>query len=397
MSTEDQKTPQKNYTPSDTSRDGDEWSNIQSLIDTLTKQRDKIAQAKRAHDDGEEVQALKILQSAKDAVFKAFPAAPVISESANLDQSVRDLIAGYWDQVLKRKQTATTGISGLDDALSGGIEPQRLVVMLGAPNTGKTTFVHQMADHIACSGRPVLYVTSEDTPSALFAKTLARIGGIKYTAVLKGWETERININKALAEQQDGLSTDRLRYLDASNGITLDMIREKAQAHFAQYTAEHGGGSGVIIVDYLQRIARAVKSMSGMSQETREIVTMVAERLRAMACEMDCGVVAIASQNRSGYTRSGDQGALASAKESGDIEYTCDVLMALNEDKNRTASASWLSPITLYIDKNRQGPKGVAIPLDFYADRQQFTPVNRDNVQHELPATNNGKRGKGRQ
>jgi hypothetical protein len=42
----------------------------------------------------------------------------------------------------------------------------------------------------------------------------------------------------------------------------MGMIREKAAAHFANFSAEKekDGGPGMLIVDYLQRIARAMKS-----------------------------------------------------------------------------------------------------------------------------------------
>lgn len=357
---------------------GNEWMQVKRVIEELTHQRDKLAKSHRKYEAGEgnELDPLRELQIAQDAIRKAIPDLARVAPDSGTpsDIVVRDLAAAYWDQVKQRKNTVTTGFKALNDVLSGGIESKRLVGVLGAPNTGKTTFVHQIADHIACSGRPVLYVTSEDTPSALFAKTLARIGGISYTAVLKGWESEKFKIDRALAMQVDRQSTDRLHYLDATNGVTLDIIRDKAGAHFASYTEQNAGGPGVLVVDYLQRIARAVKTMGRLNTDLREVVTLVTERLRTLACELDCGVIAIAAQNRMGYTRSESMGAMASAKESGDIEYTCDVLMALTEDKdkNRTVPVG-RTAILLNIDKNRQGQRGKSIPLDFWADRQQFT------------------------
>lgn len=293
---------------------------------------------------------------------------------ATLDFSVRDLLGEYWTQVRKRRDTASTGFAQLNEILSGGIEAKRLVVVLGAPNTGKTTFVHQISDHVADSGRPVLYVTSEDGPSELMAKTLARIGSINYTAVLKGYESEEKKINLALTRQQDRLSTDRLRYLDASSGITMDIIREKAREHFTRYDEAHGGGPGVLVVDYLQRVARSIKARSSLSSDLREVVTMLTEQLRALANELNCGVIVIASQHRGGYKRGEDSSSLASAKESGDIEYTADVLMALSEDDKRMAPMP-MTAVNLFIDKNRQGKKSKSIAFDFWPDRQQFTEV----------------------
>lgn len=359
MSTETNPT-QDNTTP-------DIWQKVESL-------QNELAKYLREHDAGKEHDPLKIMQWARQEIGKSL-ATPVATP---LDVSVRDLLASYWDQVTKRRNVASTGFKSLNTILGDGIEDSRLVVVLGAPNTGKTTFIHQIADHIADTGRPVLYVTSEDSPATLMSKTLARIGNINYSAVLKGWDTERAKINAALARQLDRKSSDRLRYLDASNGIDMEMIRDKAAAHFAHYSDEtQGGGPGVLIVDYLQRIARAIKT-KGASADLREVVTMVAEQLRAIACELHCGVIAIASQNRAGYARGSDTGAMATAKESGDIEYTCDVLMALGEDRDaKRMVPTGMTGVMLYVDKNRQGQRGKSIPLDFWPDRQQFTEAEQ--------------------
>jgi len=360
----------------DGSPTGNPWIQIPHVIEELTRQRDKLAKSNRKYEAGlgGDLNPLQELQAVRDAISKAIPDLGVSSDTSPPDMLVRDLVVTYWDQVRQRKNTAGTSFRTLNDTLSGGIESKRLVCLLGAPNTGKTTFVHQMADHIACSGRPVLYVTSEDTPAALFAKTLARIGNVKYTTVLKGYDSERTAINAALAAQMNRLSTDRLRYLDATNGVTLDVIREKAEAHFARYTEQNGGGPGVLMVDYLQRIARAIKTIGRLNADLREVVTLVTERLRTLACELDCGVLAVTSQNRVGYTRSENTGAMASAKESGDIEYICDVLMALTEDRDSNrARPIGMVPIVLHIDKNRQGERGTNIKLNFWMDYQHFT------------------------
>lgn len=351
------------------------WSQLANLPEVLTKLRNDASHLNRAHEAGETIKLADVRQVLSKAVRSIESTMPPTDDemSGPQEYSVYDLLSSYWDQVKNRKKTAGTGFSKLDDILSGGLEPLRLVGVLGAPNTGKTTFTHQLADHIADGGRPVLYVTSEDTPSALFAKTLARIGGIKYTAVLKGWDTERAAIDAALAKQVDRRSSERLRYLDATNGITVNEIRKRARALFEQFSDEQqGGGPGVVVVDYLQRIARSLYRDSG-TMELREAVTRATNELRVLSYELNCTVVAIVSQNRQSYQR-GEQGAMASAKESGDIEYTCDVMMALNEDKDKGRIVpDGQTAIKLFVDKNRQGQRGKMVDLNFWPDRQEFT------------------------
>ncbi len=219
--------------PSEQHTTPDNWQVVEELQNTL-------ARYLREHEAGRSHNPREILEWAREEIRRLL-AAPIEDV---VDVSVRDLLASYWEQVSRRSNVASTGFSGLNDVLSGGIEDSRLVIMLGAPNTGKTTFAHQMADHIADSGRPVLDVTSEDSPATLMAKTLARIGGLNYTAVLKGWESERMRINAALARQIDRISSDRLHYLDVTNGVdAMDVIREKAAAHFSRYSDASQGGT----------------------------------------------------------------------------------------------------------------------------------------------------------
>lgn len=362
---------------STTSDQTQEWASYPEVIKTLTKERDRLAKALKIYEagEGDNLDPRQELQTARTKIQKALPDMAITPNGTPIDVSVRDLLADYWKLVAVRKNTATTGFTSLNEALSGGLEAQRLVGLLGAPNCGKTTFAHQIADFIADSGRPVLYVTSEDTPSALLAKTLARIGNINYTAVLKGLKSEELKINKALAIQLDRKSSDRLRYLDAISGVNLDTIRGKADAHFKSFSNPSDGGPGVLVIDYLQRLARSTKTRTGQGGDLRETVTMLTEWLRALACDLNCTVIAIAAQNRTNYTRS-ESGSMASAKESGDIEYTCDVMLALTEDKDKSRVAPpGQTPILLHVDKNRQGRRGQQIALNFWPDRQQFTEV----------------------
>ena len=303
----------------------------------------------------------------------------------------------YWGHVSKRKATVGTSLAGLDNILGGGLEPQRLMVLLGAPGGGKTTLANQIAVHAADSGRAVYYVTSEDIPFNLLAKTLARQSQTNYTAILKGYEDQRARIEQALNTYQESKAATRLRYLDATMGTTLSTIRERAAAHFEQFK---DGGNGILVIDYLQRLARSVSAYRDGRQDLRLAVTAISEELRAIATGLDCCVIALAAQSRAsgyGYGYGASKNALASGKESGDIEYTADTVMAIVDDEMRTMQVPWLQAKVLRVDKNRQGPAGdnCALNLDWYAERQQFTEafeIETEEVE-EVPSRNGRKRG----
>lgn len=315
----------------------------------------------------------KLVSTVRQFSANLAAAFPGEQEAAVTEDSVADLLTGYLQRIQSRQAASPTGMGGLDNALNGGLQAKRLVTLLGAPGGGKTSLANQWAEQIA-SERPVLYVTSEDSSDVLLAKSLARIGCMNYGDVLNGRNPE--GIEKALWAFAARESALNLRYLDVSGGmISLDELRDRAAAHF-----EGKPGPGLIVVDYLQRMARATKDSAG-AQDLRQAVTQLTEKLRAIACNLECTVLAIASMNRqSNYSKVSDDGALASAKESGDIEYTADIMMVLTEDnaKNQRITASFIEPRILRIAKNRQGPV-TSIKLDWRADRQTFSePAKED-------------------
>ena len=241
-----------------------QWFAIDELVGTL-------AYNLKEHERGKLLTAQEVLEQADTLLRKA----RALAMPQATDISVHDLLAGYWQQAARRQQCATTGFPTLNQALGGGLESSRLVALLGAPGAGKTAFANQVADHVADSGRPVLYATSEDSPFTLLAKTLARIGGINYTAVLKAWSSEQGKITAALAMQAGRESSNYLRYVDATQGLSLDQIRRLASAHFRGATA----GQGVLVVDYLQRFARAQRDLLATGRDLREVVTLLTEQL----------------------------------------------------------------------------------------------------------------------
>ena len=302
-----------------------------------------LANARRRLAVGHEIDVEKVLERARTAIAdverqaRNFPGKK--AETAVTDVSVPDLIDDYWEHIASRKGCAATPLAGLNNLLGGGLESRRLMVLLGAPGGGKTTLANQIAVHASQAGRPVFYVTSEDSPQTLLAKTIARLGQIPYGAVLKGYEDQREKITATLRDYRASMSAERLRYLDASMMIDMETISERARAHFEKYRAAENGGQGILVIDYLQRLARGQAAYRNGNQDLRQAVTVLTEQLRAISTELDCCVLALASMNRvSGYGASNN--ALSSAKESGDIEYTADVLMALVDEEYRVPEAT---------------------------------------------------------
>ena len=74
-----------------------------------------------------------------------------------------------------REERVRTGISELDRVLGGGIVPGSLILIGGDPGIGKSTLLLQVCRMLSSSGRPVLYVSGEESPAQIKMRA-ARIG-----------------------------------------------------------------------------------------------------------------------------------------------------------------------------------------------------------------------------
>lgn len=221
-----------------------------------------------------------------------------------------------------------TGLASLDAVLGGGL--QRGLYVLGATSSlGKTTLMVQIADRIAASGHPVLFVTIEQSAQEIVAKSIARImrasgsraymptaGELTNRGKRAGWTSGTLEAFLRAVEEYRGTVSPWLRVIEGMSQPTASQI---AQA--AEEMLRFVGVPPVVVVDYLQLIAPSERGMSD-KQAADENVTA----LRQLANGLNAPVVVISSLNRSSYSGVIE---LDSFKESGGIEYGADVLLGL--------------------------------------------------------------------
>jgi len=65
------------------------------------------------------------------------------------------------------RERIKTGIPGLDRLLGGGVVPGEVILLGGPPGVGKSTLFLQIAGKMASSGKKVLYVSGEESPSQI--------------------------------------------------------------------------------------------------------------------------------------------------------------------------------------------------------------------------------------
>lgn len=283
-----------------------------------------------------------------------------------------------------------TGLRGLDEALGGGLH--RGVTVLGAVSSlGKTTLSVQVADHIAASGRGVLFVTIEQSARELVAKSITRLmrqrNGLNVSTreLMSGEARAAWNdrTNRALMDALNAYTETTAAHLRIMEGIEQPGVQDIRDVMDAM--AEHDGEPPVCFIDYLQ-LLRA----PGERDTDKQAVDKNMMQLRQAARDMGTPVFVISSLNRSSYSGSIS---LDSFKESGAVEYGSDVLLGLQpqgmaerldgvaEAKRkgeadrlmRDTKASLERACELCILKNRNG--GVpahGVPVTFYPVPSMF-------------------------
>lgn len=223
-----------------------------------------------------------------------------------------------------------TGINALDDILGGGLQPGSLHVIAASSSAGKTTLTLQIADRVAQSGRPVLFVTCEQRPEELVAKSVARISSaitgatkcpveateIRNRVEREHWPVERYKLLVDAGNSYAKHIAPNMRYLHTRERVSVEQI--SSTADLMKVTT---GQAPVVFIDYLQLLS-APEGFNDVRLAIDENMT----QLRDLASRLKVPVWVVSSVGRAAYYGTVDMG---SFKESSGIEFSCDVALGL--------------------------------------------------------------------
>lgn len=273
---------------------------------------------------------------------------------------------GFVDAVEKDKYRPVlrTGYDLLDEAFEGGLASG--LTFIGAiPSLGKTSFVLQMADHLASQGNDVLYFTLEMSVNELFARSISRF---TYLTCRDDRKLSKPEISR-LAKTTSGILLGRkyTNYSPEEMALIQSCMNRHSQLlqHFfpfegvASYTVNDiynvvddfiakMGTRPVVIIDYLQILAPMSDRMTD-----KQATDMDVKMLKQISRQFDIPVIAISSFNRKSYGNA----SFEAFKESGLIEYSADVMLAL-----QFKSLKYPEPDTMDVDEEKaRNPRNVEL------------------------------------
>lgn len=302
-------------------------------------------------------------------------------------------------KLLDLREPILTGFNSLNSALDGGLLPM-LYVIGAESSTGKSTFMLNMAEKIA-EKNPVMYYSLE-MPADQISRLIICHCLVKQAGMSKS--TGRQNFAR-----KSGLERLRKEFGEGENspfdrafedyrklGKNVLIIERDNKNRFINASdiyndvrkfKEQKGRTPVVIVDYLQILnGERGKSKSDQRADVEYNVDFLSQTVN----DLKAPVIAISSLSRASYNGKPHDITLASFKESGRIEYSADVVWALQspgvcegEPKRRA--------LELRILKNRYGEKDTSAWLYFYPEFGLFTDGKKPNpneIQAEVPQKN---------
>lgn len=245
-----------------------------------------------------------------------------------------------------------TGFPKLDQHLR--LRAGNVVVLAARPSRGKTALALQMSYEQSLNCRVGFY-SYETGEQDVMDRMIAQVTGIPF-AKISGWdltEAEMARIDHAY----DKISRSGFEFVDAA-GMTPDDVFSEALAR----------NQKVIYIDYIQ-----IMRPPGKMQYGYESVTAISTRLHELARKHKILVVELAQLNRAVNARDTEEPNMADIRESGQIEQDADLMLMLYCYKKDLT----VGPRVLKIAKNKSGPAGARMPMNWQAEIMRMEPTNR--------------------
>lgn len=259
------------------------------------------------------------------------------------------------------------------NAILDGVAPGEVLVIAGAPGTGKSAMMMQMALHGERSGFQGLVFPLEMSERSLIMRIIAQETGITT-------KEQRRMTDEQWRTFADWYDTTRNTFRRLAFDKKRSYTAPKIAARCRQFANEYG--LDFVVIDYLQLMAIENSRGQNRSRELGESMRLMKE----LAMEINTRVI-IGSQFSRDFRKAGRAPTLADLRDSGEIEEHCDKAVFIHApDGYETEQLIASLARDAIVAKNRNGALGTA-PLVWLPQRVKFESAARI----ELPGNGKGK------
>ena len=262
------------------------------------------------------------------------------------------------------------GLLGLDtgfndiNILLSGLCPSRFYILAARPSVGKSALAQQIAEYIA-QDKVVLYISLEMSVCEYTQRSIYRRSGFNQSHLSSGTSSFQSQVLETFNKSAYELENLKLYIVDQPE-CTISSIEKNIQECNIRY-----GACDLIIIDYLQ----LMQSDQGKSDDY-DIVTSNSKRLKQLAKKYNIPVMALSQLSREVEKRQDKKPILADLRDSGSLEQDADVVMFIYRPEMYFTQPQFQNRAYIILAKNRQGKRGVEIPLIFNDRKVEFLNSN---------------------
>lgn len=209
-----------------------------------------------------------------------------------MTRSMSELI----DIVIERVQTAAESVVGADvevptgldslDAAIGGLRPGDLILLTGAPGSGKSSFLVSLTRHVVFdAGCPAVLASLQSKGEHVLPRIISNATGIPLRKLGSGKLTDREWC--AFADTTDLLARAPLMVCDGAVQSTQSLDADVLAS------AEQFGRCAFVAIDHSQLLRSTVSPSKEWAFDLREMCC----ELKLMARRRDCAVLLVESSN----------------------------------------------------------------------------------------------------
>ena len=263
-----------------------------------------------------------------------------------------------------------TGITAIDDLLSGGMINGGLYILAANTGCGKTALALQIADAVASEDSSVLYITHEMDESQLTARRLARVAKVPASHLIM----QRLSDDEYEHIRQQLPTLKQKHLVFSSEGVfTVSNI---------QAIAGQVPNLRLVIIDYL-----GLLQSEPYYGSRYEATTAISNALKALARLLGVPILCLAQLNRANAQRLDKHPILADLRDSGSIEQDADgVLLLYRPDMYASCPIPTDKEVAVRVEcnlaKHRHGATGRTTLALKLSTGEFFTPQSKEEL-HE--------------
>ncbi|RRR75343.1 MAG: replicative DNA helicase [Candidatus Viridilinea halotolerans] len=252
-----------------------------------------------------------------------------------------------------------TGLIDLDQRLGGGLRAHQLVLIAARPSMGKSGLAMSIAHHLGIKRRRnVAIVSLEMGRHEIMERLIAIHTGINTQEIAQRMKRGDPLIVNALAKIASGAIK-----IEDNTGISVMDVCSKARRLATREPLD------LLIIDYLQLL----DSGTDRSQNRNEEVAQISRKLKRLAGELHCPVIALSQLSRAVESRQMKVPQLSDLRDSGSLEQDADIVLFIyRDDAYMPANQPRTNTAEIHVAKQRNGPVGVTT-VRFNAPTTHFT------------------------